>query len=515
VLYWAVAHHVPARWSAIAVAGAMLGLSSWIRWHSAGVAALLALPILVLSLRRIPWRRQAVFAASAALMVAVGSVSQALYYQGRPDWQAYFDFNATRGALQQSPDLTNLDPAVLTEVGWSVNDLRMFQRWFSSDENVYQAEDLDVIADALPTTFRWGKAAGVLGDQGRGWLGGLRVATITALAALAWIEGNRHARQVLAVAIATVATTAFALAATAKLPDRVAVPMIAFTALLCLPTPMPGRVPEPAGSGRAGRAWRALTAIVFGATTVAGSIHALALNEQQHRIEAHLQNVLSGLEQIDPDGLFVSWGGQLPLNGQSLSPWQRGGLGGPLLLGLGWQQRSPMQQEMLASRGIEDVYAAIATREDVYLPLLDPVLKTLYQQYLREHYAFPGLLRPTEGVGRYTVYHLAVTYHVNDRVGALVERRLDGTRLTHDLAESDSSSHAVISTEEDGTLVITGRADADLVVITNRTRAFALVEPNEPTDEDDPGGFRVSLHPTPNTLRIFALSGEQAVEITP
>jgi len=174
-----------------------------------------------------------------------------------------------------------------------------------------------------------------------------------------------------------------------------------------------------------------------------------------------------------------------------------------------------MQQEMLASRGIEDVYAAIATREDVYLPLLDPVLTTLYQQYLREHYAFPGLLRPTERVGPYTVYHLAVTYRINDRVGALVERRLDGTRLTHDLAESDSSSHAAISTEEDGTLVVTGPAGANLVVITNRTRALALIQPNEPTDEEDPGGFRVSLRPAPDTLRIFALSGEQTVEITP
>ena len=105
-----------------------------------------------------------------------------------------------------------------------------------------------------------------------------------------------------------------------------------------------------------------------------GADAALDLDRRHHRADAGLRQVLAGLEAIDPDGVFVAWGAQLPLGGQSLSPWRRGGLGGPYLLSLGWQERSPMHEAWMAEHGITDLYAAIATRRDVYLPLRQPEL---------------------------------------------------------------------------------------------------------------------------------------------
>ena len=42
---------------------------------------------------------------------------------------------------------------MLTEVGWSRNDLLMFDNWFFSDEATYQAEDLEAITAAVPHPF--------------------------------------------------------------------------------------------------------------------------------------------------------------------------------------------------------------------------------------------------------------------------------------------------------------------------------------------------------------------------
>lgn len=515
VLYWAVAQRTPARWGGLALAGAMVGASSWIRWRSATVALLLALPVVILSLRRVPWRRQAVFAATAAVMLLVGSVAQSLYYRDRADWQTYFAFNATRGSLQQSPYLGNVRPAVLTQVGWTVNDLWMFQRWFFADHQVHEAADLEVIADSLPTSFRWRAAAETVTNDARGWLGGFRLATIAGLALLFWREGNRHTRQVLVAGLATAGVIAFALAGTVKLPNRVAVPMLAFTALLGLTRPQPEQGPGSPDTDRMGPAWRGVAAAVFLTATVVGAMNGLSLDRQQHQLEAHLRQVLSALERTDPDGLFVSWGGELPLNGQSVSPWQRGGLGRIRLLSLGWQQRSPMHREMLATEGIDDVCAALATRPDVYLPLVDPTLGETYLQYLREHYGFSALLRPAGRAGPYTIYDQAVRYRINHHAGTLIERHLDGTRVVYRLTESSEATPATLAYGDDGSLIVSGRASADLVVVTDLSRAIALALPNDPTDEDDPGGFQVILDQTPSVCRVFALSGRLAIDLTP
>lgn len=516
MLYFAVAERSPARWGGLVVGGAMVGLSSWIRWHSAWAVVLLALPAIALTIGRLPWRRLAVFAGTAAAILVAGSIAQAAYYAGQPGWQAYFELNVARDHIQGSPGLDDLDDTVLAEVGWSRNDLRMFRRWFFTDPEVHEADDIETIAAALPTSFRPGEALATLAEQVGGWLGTLRLAVIASIAGLAWVEGGRRARALVLLSAAALVVVAFAVAGAARLPNRVAVPMLAFLPLLFLAAHQMEGDSASAGTGLAGKAWRLATTVVSVGALVVGAANAHALDQTHHSSEAGLRRTLSGLAAVDPDGLFVEWANQIDLSYQQLSPWRRGGLGGPQLLGLGWQERSPMHQEMLSRQGIDDLYAAIATRPDVYLPLRTAPRATLYLRYLREHYGFSGLLHPAARFGDYTVYDLVTAYDMDDRAGALVEHRFDGSTLSYPIGTTDDGGRAVAVPLWRGGLMIIGRVDADLVVVARHGEAIALALPDAGlTGGSGPAGFAVTVPQTGEPVRVFAISAGRAAEITP
>ncbi len=403
MLYLAVAPREPARWGTIAVGGAMVGLSSWIRWHSGWAVVLLSVPVLVLTLRRLPWRRLALFAGTAAAILLAGSIAQAVYYAGQPGWQAYFDLNAARDHIQQSPLLDELDPAVLAEVGWSRNDLAIFDGWFFADERVHEAADVEVIADALPTAFRPAHALGVLAAQAGGWLGATRLAVVVALAALAWVEGGRRAGALVLATSAAVLVIAFGLAGAYRLPDRVAVGLLAFPPLLFLSLPGASTPDGSLPRGRAG-VWHGAAAIVSVIALVVGAANALALDRQHHAGDADLREAFCRVRRGRPR--------------RDLRRVGRSGPDGcpiPLPLAAGWPGRPaddpprlacalPAYEAQLTRLGIDDLYAAVAARPDVYLPMRIEARAAMYLRYLAEHYGFSGLLRPAARVGAYTVY---------------------------------------------------------------------------------------------------------------
>ncbi|HSQ37563.1 MAG TPA: hypothetical protein VLS92_06710 [Acidimicrobiia bacterium] len=514
MLSLAVAQQGTARWGAIVAAGAMVGFSSWIRWPSLWAVALIALPAVALTIRRIPWRRAAVLAGTAIAVLLAGSIAQAAYYAGKPDWQAYFALNERRNHIQHASGLSGLDPAVLDEVGWSRNDLEILDNFFFADETVHEAGDLEVIADALPIAFRPAEAVRAVAAQVGGWLGGARLAVVVALAALAWVGGGRRAGALVLVTSAAALAVAFGVAGALKLPDRVGVPMLAVLPLLFLATPPIDEKGGPPGSRPGRRLWATIVALVLLVALAIGAVNAHALNQNNISRRAHLMQVLSGLQAIDPDGLFVWWGAQLPLGAGSVSPWE--GPSGPNLIGVGWQQRSPLHRAMLARFGIDDLFAAIAGREDVYLPLRGLKLPRIYLRYLEEHYGFVALLRPVAQTAAGSVYNLAVAYQVDEEAGALIEHHLDGTSVSYPLDAADIPHRAVAVVVHGGQLTVRGRVAADLVVVTREGGAIALTLSNRPRPSPGTGlpGFRVTVPDTGAPVRVFAISGDRAVEIT-
>lgn len=502
-------------------AGLMVGLAPLVRWESLPAIGLLALPVLLIYLRRVPWRRQVLFVLTAATIVLAASLAQAAYYQGKEEWHDYFAFNKVRGLVHQASGLYDTEQAVLDEIGWSRNDLRMFTRWFFTDASVYEIDDLRVIADSLPPAVAPGTTLAALRPLTEGADDLVRLGLIVALGTLLWMEGRRRGQGLVLMTAAACTAALVGLAVFAKLPSRVALPMLAFPAMLFLIRPQTPTEADPVGSPRAAAGVRAAIAAVSVAALVVGTLTACSLNARQSEADAYLRRLLTELEAIDPDGLFISWGAQWPLGGSSLSPWRLGGLGGPATLSLGWPARSPMHEKWQAEWGITDVYEAIALRPDVYLPLAAPELDGLYLVYLQEHYGFAGLLRPVGRAGSLLVYNQAVSYEA--RHTALIEHRLDGTSVTLRLDSEDLSTHWSLIPQKDRGAIVVGSAVStvqgepiDLIVITHRGQAVALVDPAL-------SRFGASLGlpqywakvPTPRQVRVFAIHGGSASEISP
>jgi hypothetical protein len=494
-------------WTATVAAAAMVGISWWVRWRSGAAVVLLAAVFLAPALRRANWRRFAAFAGITFTVLAAGWVAQAIHYGGQPEWQEYFAFNELRGQLHQARHLGEVDPAVLTGAGWTENDLRMFDNWFFSDPGVYQLEDLEAIAAAVPQPFEADEGLGLLRDQGTGWAGGCRVALAAALGGLAWVQGDRRRRWTVALGALASVGAGFFLAATAKLPTRVALPLLASLAVLFLSSlGDPDRRPTGART-RAGTAWLAVAAVLAAGALVIGSLAAVESSRGSDAQAAARRKLLTGLEAVDPTGVFVAWGAEVPRWAAPLSP----GTGGPHLVVLGWMQQSPTAAAVLDRYGIDDLYATIA-RGDAYLPLHRVELGALYLTYLSEHYGFSGLLVPVAEVSRLTVFRGVSAYALDAAAGFLVETRFDGSTAAYPLVSGVSEGSAAAALDEAGQLVVAGRTDADLIVILDGDEAIALALPI--ASEDRRPRFEATLAYLPRDLRLLALSGGLAREIT-
>ena len=530
VLYLCRAPLPRGHWASAVAAGMMLGAASLIRWHALYAVVLLTLPLLALTVHRIPWRRQALFTATTAAVVLAGSVFQAVYYAGKPGWQAYLDFNSTRGSVHQSPELAQIEPAVLAETGWSQNDLDMFQSWFYLDQDVYGIEQLRRITDMLGHPMH-SLSSAVNPEQYRSpsWIMGF---TLTAsLFAAAWASGSRATRSFAILNVAWFGAVAAALLLFAKLDTRIAFPILAILALLLLTGPVgarPARPPDRQGSRLMG-----LLAAASCAILVIGVYSAVAGSTDRRADDDAVDQLLGGLTELDGDGIYVA-GGFLGEFGKR-SPWHAPMVPGPRLILLGWSQRSPVHDQWMAELGIDDLYLAIGSREDVYLPLPDLGFGRRYLTYLEEHYGFRGLLRPKWEYSGFTIFDLAVSYEIDGLTQAIIESHPDGTTVRYPLGGGSIVGRTRFEVVPDGILVRGRAADrrepgpVDHIVVFSGGQAVAValptVRPPTPREArwaDRLGlpdaqhiGIAIKVPTTDDDVRVFALSNGRAAEITP
>jgi hypothetical protein len=359
-------------------------------------------------------------------------------------------------------------------------------------------------------------AVAALAAQADSTLEWARLALLAVLAALAWLEGDRRRRLLVVLAVAVPVVAVVGLAVLAKSPPpRVAVPLLAFAGLLLLLRPHAiGDVPETSADRRTRPVLRWLAVAVTISVIGIGATDAVRLSSRNEAGAIHLQKRLDSLEAFDPDGVFVSW--QDTMGIVQLLPWQHDGLESPDLIPLGWQQRSPMHEAWMQSHGIDDLYAAIAARDDIYLPLYRGQQRRSYLRYLEEHYGFPGLLRPAALVGPYTVYNLVAAFEVDRGREVLIERRFDGTALSYRIISAEVGRRAIALPLWRSGLLLIGRAAADLVVVTANNEAVALAVPGTGSaGSSNPANFAVTVRSSQKVVRVFAISGDTALEITP
>jgi hypothetical protein len=337
---------------------------------------LLVLPLaglagLVLARGR-PSRQWWAIGAASALLAAGAFAYDRHAYRQDAGWRAFREF------IPLLPEITDygrasaaeaeLTPA-LERAGWSENDHRLFMQWFHADAQVYSA-------DALRRLMREVPQSGPLERIGSGVTRLERVTANPALWAmllcLPWLllgAGRRVQAVVGALLVAALALTLL-LAAFRKSAPQVYLPLFAFPLCFALA----------GNAGAAGARRREALLIALAAGGVALSI---AHQHREGRNERRQAGIL--LDRYAPligapQQLVVAWFNAFPFEVvRPLEPPSR--LRSLRLLSLGWSQRTPLAQDLLASFGSADLVDALADPRTVLLaPSAAPPLLALFAE---------------------------------------------------------------------------------------------------------------------------------------
>jgi len=514
----------------IAAAGVLVGLSGWVRWRGMQAVVVLALPLAVIALRRIPWRRHAVFAGAALAVVLFGMVFQAIYYAGDDDWNEFLEFNSVRGAIHSTERVrAAADPEVRAALGWSEADYWMFRDWFYLDEDRYSTETLQLLIDEVGTPPRGLRP---VFDLMAGVVPFTRLMVLGSLVVAAWAVSGRRGRLTLAAATGWFVAVVVALSLFARLPGRVSLPILAFLGMLYLIRPA-AAFPEEYRPPPRWLGWGALGLVLAVAAAALGiGVHrAVADSGPHNRKSDSIYALLDELAAFDPDGVYVSWSDSLVIS--RVSPEVAEEVE-PDLIALGWHQRTPMQDARFAELGIDDLYEAIARDERVYLPLAaSETGQRWYLDYMAEHYGIEGFLRPAGAVdvsARLFVYDLVVAgYTVDDAAGVLRETRGDGAVVEYPLRDDVASGAFRIL--QDGTDRLRGWVvdtadpgpvhhivvlhDDEIVAVEPTTYLRSNLAERFGADDDDRVGFILEglSEDVRRTARIFAVVGDAAYEV--
>jgi hypothetical protein len=436
LLYAAMAARERPPVTALVLAGSMVGIASLVRWRSFWAVALLAIPIVLVTLRRIRWQRQMLFAGTAAGIVVAGMLFGSVYYSGDEDWHEFFEFNSVRGRIHSSTRLEDpaSSPGLLDAAGWSEADGQMFNSWFYLEEDVYTVEALEaIVAEAGYDLSRVTEVLRVAdGNADR-----VRLVVVAGLFAAAWVTARGRERRFLVGYAVFVGAVLAGLAVYLHLPDRVSVPILGLLGMLCLLRPeavFRGAYPTPGDGAGALRPPRAAVAVLTAASLLAvsyGIYDAVAESASAERRNDIFFERMDGLAAYDPDAIYVSWAAALGTHAVSAETKRRVPV---TLVHLGWRQRSPMHADRLEGLGIDDLYVAIATDPRVVLPIRsNHDYIGYYLDFVAEHYGYTQrFLRPVSRAGSdpgLVLYDLLVDYRLDGRT--LIEERADGSTVAY------------------------------------------------------------------------------------
>jgi len=287
---------------------------------------------------------------------------------------------------------------IYDKLGWSHNDYEMLHLWGFIDRRLYSVENIETITScqrkiAAPVrrsdsasvlSYDYSSATRKLADVLHSEDGsGFRLVLFALL--LAIVSGNRSR---LLIAVSTLFACAFLIVYLAlvldRCPPRVSFPIHSYLACVLIWATARSERPR---SRFVSVGLLSLVVMLSGFCWV----YIVQLNKvSESRVEwtRCYESAIDALRRQDRF-VYVDWAGSL--KPEMLSPWGGiEGLRGLRFVMLNVFQRTPLVSEKLSEYGINDLYEALYTRDDVWLLTngLDSFVKT-YKIFVREHYGDP------------------------------------------------------------------------------------------------------------------------------
>lgn len=377
---------------ALTIAAALLILAGLIRFESLLLVLLLMSPLYGYALVSFS---VGAFRGSVAALFCVLLISallqwrQQVYYEHSPGWEQFYRYNSVRADFIDRRKIVwnkSTEP-FFRQIGWTWNDLVMLGSWFYLDPKVYSLQNLLFISQhtslSLGQRVTWRELLFDL--RGLSYAG---IATL-ALSLLLLIKGVGTTRSFSLLALLWCSSLFVGIYLVERhLPYRVALVMLfglysIQLTLWCQTSEE--RLRRPSVSGPlSSKIPFALVAIVY-VVSCGGQIQAVNKLSATYR---YLQrNFRDDIARLQPraNQLFVIWAAAFPYELYQL-PTQAAPVASNMqILGLGVGNHEPFVQNRLKSFGIDNLYEAFYTRDDVFL-ICDKRMTKLLCQYIWEHY---------------------------------------------------------------------------------------------------------------------------------
>jgi hypothetical protein len=417
LLLWLVAFRESFRegawpaWKPLAGGMALPLIGSLVRLECFYLTLLVALPAFVCLLVR-PRRGRVVMIALACGILCVGLAAglakyDRSYFANDARWRRFASYNEARVKfndyewIEYSPETAG----VFASVGWSGNDFAMIRQWFYDDPQRYGEERLRRVIESYPwrsrrvtASYCWKAACRIVRDKSL-W----PVMLVAPLFFYCLQVTRRNVLSMVTTGATAAALLAYVSIAKKPVPNRIYLPVLTFPLALAM-TMAREAVHLPRGR-RPVLAWRCLatpwswrragarvlvwpiltwTALVMACGGLAYGVGRQVRHSHKMNVaRQELQRSFARLPRGD-DRLYVFWAPGFPF--EVLSPldnlrW----LKDLHLLLISWPQTTPINEELKRKFGINDTYAALFERPNVYF-LGDPKCVALYRNYVREHY---------------------------------------------------------------------------------------------------------------------------------
>ncbi len=345
-----------------------------------------------------PIRKSIIRFLGCTAVIALGVISYHHYvYNNDPAWADYLQFEAPRTKLSdyQDPVYDETTKPLFDTIGWTKNDLYMFQCCVYMDKNVYTYENLKKIADYIPrVTFNKHKDSSSLAVFTNK---SVQTAIVFFLAFLLFLPAGR--RRLAAVNAIWVFFILLFLLLYLKIPERVCLPPILFIMYMNLfGTHPPG---QDSGSGKSSTVWGSkakyslvILAFLFSFLLVQD---VYIVNRQKILETGVLNESLKGIHPRQ-NQLYVNLLSSFPFE---LIPAfdSFDALRNINFIQLSWNQRSPTTETMLDKFNIHNLLKDMVDNPNFFLvvfsdtrsPTIPNFLATL-RTYLKEKYSIETYL---------------------------------------------------------------------------------------------------------------------------
>jgi hypothetical protein len=379
---------------ALTIASALLILAGLIRISSLVLVLVLMSPIYGYALVSDvagTFRRLAPALCCVFLISALLQWRQQVYYEHSSGWEQFYRYNNVRADFidRRKIGWNKSTEPFFQQIGWSRNDLAMLVSWFYLDPRVYSLQNLLFISQHTSLSPRsevaWPK---LLFDLRRSFLSYPGIAML-ALFVLLLIKGIGITRWFSLLALPWCLSLFFGIELIERhLPYHVWIVMLfgLYTiqlGLWCQTSEK--RLLHRSMNGRlTSKIVFALVAVPY-AICCGAQIKAVSeLSATQRYLQKGFRDDMARL-QPRVNQLFVIWGADFPYEEYQLPTQAAPVTANVQILGLGVGSHEPFVQNRLKSFGIDNLYQAFYTRDDLFL-ICNERKKRLLIQYIWEHY---------------------------------------------------------------------------------------------------------------------------------